>query len=126
MLSAPLYLFSLKELSPVEDQSSLGLVFESAPESSLQGTYEGFYQVVSTLEEKPEPSYMWQIVQPNGGFGGQEFVPPEERDRRGTDMVSEIYQSIKNSPIVSAIPFEESSRNSNVVEVLSNSSDLTQ
>ena len=52
---------------------------------------------------------MWQIVQPNGGFGGQEFVPPEERDRRVTDMVFEIYQSIKNSPIVSAIPFEEAS-----------------
>ena len=42
---------------------------------------------------------MWQIVQPNGGFGGQEFVPPEERDRRVTDMVFEIYQSIKNSPM---------------------------
>ena len=109
LLSVPLYLFSLKELSPVEDQSSLGLVFESAPESSLQETYEGFYQVVSNLEDKPEPSYMWQIVQPQGGFGGQEFVPPEERDRRVTDMVFEIYQSIKNSPIVSAIPFEEAS-----------------
>ncbi|MEC7493286.1 MAG: efflux RND transporter permease subunit, partial [Pseudomonadota bacterium] len=29
LLSAPLYIFSLKELSPVEDQSSLGLIFES-------------------------------------------------------------------------------------------------
>ena len=109
LLSAPLYLFSLKELSPVEDQSSLGLVFESAPEASLTETLEGFYQVVSTLDEKPEPSYMWQIVTPTGGFGGQEFVPPGDRDRPVKDMVFEIYQSIKDSAIVSAIPFEEAS-----------------
>ena len=109
LLSAPLYLFSLKELSPVEDQSSLGLVFESAPEASLAETLQGFYQVVSTLEEKPEPSYMWQIVTPTGGFGGQEFVPPGDRDRPVKDMVFEIYQSIKDSAIVSAIPFEEAS-----------------
>ena len=109
LLSAPLYLFSLKELSPVEDQSSLGLVFESAPEASLAETLQGFYQVVTTLDEKPEPSYMWQIVTPNGGFGGQEFVPPGERDRPVKDMVFEIYQSIKDSAIVSAIPFEEAS-----------------
>ena len=109
LLSAPLYLFSLKELSPVEDQSSLGLVFESAPEASLAETLQGFYQVVSTLEEKPEPSYMWQIVTPTGGFGGQEFVPPGDRDRPVKDMVFEIYQSVKDSAIVSAIPFEEAS-----------------
>ena len=52
---------------------------------------------------------MWQIVTPTGGFGGQEFVPPGERDRTVKDMVFEIYQSIKDSPIVSAIPFEEAS-----------------
>ena len=109
LLSAPLYLFSLKELSPVEDQSSLGLVFESAPEASLAETLQGFYQVVSTLDDKPEPSYMWQIVTPTGGFGGQEFVPPGDRDRPVKDMVFEIYQSIKDSAIVSAIPFEEAS-----------------
>lgn len=109
LLSAPLYLFSLKELSPVEDQSSLGLVFESAPEASLAETLQGFYQVVSALEEKPEPSYMWQIVTPTGGFGGQEFVPPGDRDRPVKDMVFEIYQSVKDSAIVSAIPFEEAS-----------------
>jgi len=129
LLSAPLYLFSLKELSPVEDQSSLGLVFESAPEASLTETLEGFYQVVSTLDDKPEPSYMWQIVTPTGGFGGQEFVPPGDRDRPVKDMVFEIYQSIKDSAIVSAIPFEEASLPSAGrfdVEVIITSSDSSE
>ena len=36
-------------------------------------------------------------------------MPPEERDRPVKDMVFEIYQSIKGSPIVSAVPFEEAS-----------------
>ena len=109
LLSAPLYIYSLKELSPVEDQSSLGLVVEAAPDASLEETLDGFYQVVSTLEDKPEPSYMWQIVTPTGGFGGQEFVTPDERERPVKDMVFEIYESIKQSSIVSAIPFEEAS-----------------
>ena len=109
LLSAPLYIYSLKELSPVEDQSSLGLVVEAAPDASLEETLDGFYQVVSTLEDKPEPSYMWQVVTPTGGFGGQEFVTPDERERPVKDMVFEIYESIKQSSIVSAIPFEEAS-----------------
>ena len=109
LLSAPLYTYSLKELSPVEDQSSLGLVVEAAPDASLEETLDGFYQVVSTLEDKPEPSYMWQVVTPTGGFGGQEFVTPDERERPVKDMVFEIYESIKQSSIVSAIPFEEAS-----------------
>ena len=109
LLSLPLYLFSLKELSPVEDQSSLGLVFESSPESSLNETLTGFHQVVSTLEDKPEPTYMWQVVTPVGGFGGQEFVPPEDRDQTVSDMVWEIYERVKGSPVVSALPFEEAS-----------------
>ena len=54
---------------------AVSVSFESAPESSLEETYEGFYQVVQTLEDKPEPSHMWQVVTPTGGFGGQEFVP---------------------------------------------------
>ena len=49
---------------------------------------------------------MWQVVTPTGGFGGQEFVPPDERDRPVKDMVFEIYQSIKGSPIVSAVPLK--------------------
>ena len=109
LMSAPLYIYSLKELSPVEDQSSLGLVVEAAPDASLEETLDGFYQVVSTLEDKPEPSYMWQVVTPTGGFGGQEFVTPDERERPVKDMVFEIYESIKQSSIVSAIPFEEAS-----------------
>ena len=104
-------------------------MFESAPEASLTETLQGFYQVVSTLDEKPEPSYMWQIVTPTGGFGGQEFVPPGDRDRPVKDMVFEIYQSIKDSAIVSAIPFEEASLPSAGrfdVEVIITSSDSSE
>ena len=129
LLSAPLYIYSLKELSPVEDQSSLGLVVEAAPDASLEETLDGFYQVVSTLEDKPEPSYMWQVVTPTGGFGGQEFVTPDERERPVKDMVFEIYESIKQSSIVSAIPFEEASLPSAGrfdVEVIITSSDSSE
>ena len=40
LLSVPFYLLSLKELAPTEDQSSITVIVEAAPESSLQYTTE--------------------------------------------------------------------------------------
>ena len=80
LLITPLYLFSLKELAPIEDQSAINLVVDSAPESSIGETLQGFSDAVEVLMERPETTYIWQALGPSGGYGGHEFVPPGERE----------------------------------------------
>ena len=55
LLSAPLYLFSLKELSPVEDQSSLGLVFESPRSRRCKRLTKAFIKLFPHWKINPSP-----------------------------------------------------------------------
>ena len=50
---------------------------DSAPESSIDETLQGFTDAVDVLLERPETTYIWQAMGPSGGYGGHEFVPPE-------------------------------------------------
>ena len=104
LLIAPLYLFSLKELAPIEDQSAINLVVDSAPESSVEETLQGFTDAVDVLMERPETTYIWQAFGPSGGYGGHEFVPPDERDVSTHLMLPGIRNDLAQVPSVRAFP----------------------
>jgi len=75
LLIVPLYLFSLKELAPVEDQSAINLVVDAAPESSIEETLQGFSEAVDVLLERPETTYIWQTFGPSGGLADMNSCP---------------------------------------------------
>ncbi len=104
LLIAPLYLFSLKELAPIEDQSAINLVVDSAPESSVEETLQGFTDAVDVLMKRPETTYIWQAFGPSGGYGGHEFVPPDERDVSTHLMLPGIRNDLAQVPSVRAFP----------------------
>ena len=104
LLIAPLYLFSLKELAPIEDQSAINLVVDSAPESSVEETLQGFTDAVDVLMERPETTYIWQAFGPSGGYGGHEFVPPDERNVSTHLMLPGIRNDLAQVPSVRAFP----------------------
>ena len=91
LLVIPFYLFSEKELAPVEDQSSITVVVQSPPESSLNYNVAEIQQVVSNLLDVEGSSHMWQIVMNSGGFGGLELVGSSERDFSPQQKLPEIY-----------------------------------
>jgi multidrug efflux pump len=74
-------LFSLKELAPTEDQSSITVIIESAPEASLDYTLEHMNDVVDTMKTLEGATFMWQIINPSAGFSGVNFVPVNERSQ---------------------------------------------
>ena len=80
LLITPLYLFSLKELSPVEgpERHQSGGGFR--PGVIYGRDRQGFSDAVEVLMERPETTYIWQALGPSGGYGGHEFVPPGERN----------------------------------------------
>ena len=104
LLITPLYLFSLKELAPIEDQSAINLVVDSAPESSIGETLQGFSDAVEVLMERPETTYIWQALGPSGGYGGHEFVPPGERELSTHLMLPMIRNDLAQVPSVRSFP----------------------
>jgi len=108
LLSVPLYLFSLKELAPNEDQGGISVVVDAAPDASIDDTIEGFRRVVAVMQNNPETLQVWQIVSPSGGFGGQELVPADQRDASAEEVLFRMYGQYKQVALVNAFPIQES------------------
>ena len=79
LLSVPFFLLSQKELAPTEDQSEIMVIFNAAPESTLEYTTEHMYDVVDAMKQLPGAEFMWQIVLPSGGFSGMIFEDYTQR-----------------------------------------------
>jgi multidrug efflux pump len=108
LLTIPFYLFSLKELAPTEDQSSINVIVESSPEAALEYTIKHMDDVVDTMLELDGAKYMWQIVSPSGAFGGVNFVPLNERKEGVQDMFWKAFGALSSVPGVKAFPVLES------------------
>ena len=72
----PLYLFSLKELAPIEDQSDITVIADASPEAAIEETYNGMRQVVNTLATFEGATEIWHVMMPSASYGGQGFVDP--------------------------------------------------
>jgi multidrug efflux pump len=104
IIAPALYLFSPKELAPVEDQSGIFFFVNSAPEASLNYTINGARKVAGKLKELPETKYIWQITMPTGGMGGIQTVPWSERERTTQEMLGELYGRLAMVPQVQIFP----------------------
>jgi multidrug efflux pump len=91
LLVVPFYLLSQKELAPVEDQSSINIVVEAPPESSLGYTASRMNAAVDTLKTTEGGKFVWQIITSNAGFGGLELESYEHRDKSVQQSLPELY-----------------------------------
>jgi multidrug efflux pump len=104
LAAVPLYMFSGKELAPVEDQSAIAVVLESPPDSTLEATTRWTKRLASDLEALPESRYMWALAMPSGGFGGVITKPFDERDRSTTEMYGEVFGIVSRIPGINPFP----------------------
>ncbi|MGJ8680750.1 efflux RND transporter permease subunit [Paraglaciecola sp.] len=104
LLTIPFYMSSKKELAPTEDQSTIIIIAQSPPESSLAYTDKNMNQIVDNLLSIEGGKEMWQIVMPTGGFGGVDFVPSDQRDFSMSDKIGEVYGSVSSIPGIKALP----------------------
>jgi multidrug efflux pump len=96
--AAPLYMFSGKELAPVEDQSAISVFMSAAPDATLEVTAHWAKELAKTLDRLPEAEYMWALVTPGTGFGG--IITKDFKDRKRSTL--EIYPDVFG--LVSGIP----------------------
>ena len=105
LLMIPFYLFSQKELAPTEDQGSVNVVIESAPEASLEYTRRYTRDVVDVMQQLQGATEMWHIVNPEGGFGGQELVDSANREQSIEQALQTAYGRLSSVTGLKAFPF---------------------
>jgi len=86
LLIVPLYMFSQKELAPMEDQNFLFSIIQAAPNATIDQTKLFATQVGEVYRSLPEHSADFQVILPTGGFGGMVTKPYDER-KRGIEQI---------------------------------------
>ena len=104
LLTIPLFLFSQKELAPTEDQGTIDVIVESAPEATIEYTAAAMADAVEVMNSLPGTQSMWQIVLASGGFGGQDFLPYSEREYSVHDLVARAFAGLSAVPGVKVFP----------------------
>jgi multidrug efflux pump len=104
LLVIPFYLLSQQELAPVEDQNSINVVIEAPPQASLAYTTGYMHEIVDTLNALPGAGFMWQIVTPQGGFGGQTFVDFDKREFSVQELLQRAYMDLGKISGLKAFP----------------------
>src|SRR2546426_999852 len=81
LLIVPFYMFSQRELAPVEDQGVVFGVIQSSANSTIDQTNLFTTQVYDVYHSFPESESIFQITSPSGGFGGMVTKPWSERKK---------------------------------------------
>lgn len=90
----PMYMFSPKELAPLEDQ---GVVFGSIDvpaNASLEQVTAFTAEVNRIFKSTPEFAYSFQLSFPTGGFGGMLVKPWKDRDRSIFPIHEQVTQQL--------------------------------
>ncbi|HEX6879792.1 MAG TPA: efflux RND transporter permease subunit, partial [Terriglobales bacterium] len=103
-LIVPFYLFSQKELAPTEDQGVVFGVIQAAPNATLDQTKLFTSQVYNVYHSFPESQSVFQITNPNGGFGGMVTKPWSERKKTTQQLLLESTGPLSKIAGVRVIP----------------------
>jgi len=107
LLIVPFYLFSQRELAPQEDQSVVFGVIQAAPNSTLDQTKLYSSQVERVYRSFPEYKNTFQLVFPNGGFGGMVTKPWADRKRTTKELQMQAAGALSQIPgirVISIVP----------------------
>ncbi len=104
-----LYMFSLRELAPVEDQGAVNVVLQSAPDASLDYTVAYANETVERLLTMEGADYVWSVRTSQGGFGGLELVPWKERGVTAPDLLQPVFFALGAQPGIRVFPILPSS-----------------
>jgi multidrug efflux pump len=103
-LIVPFYLFSQKELAPVEDQSIVFAIVQAAPNATLDQTGLFTEQVSDVFKSFPETESTFQITFPSGGFSGMITKPWDEREKSTQQLQVQVAAGVSQIAGIRVIP----------------------
>ncbi|WP_417735043.1 efflux RND transporter permease subunit [Rosistilla oblonga] len=102
--AVPLYMFSPKELAPVEDEGAVAVMLTAAPDSTLASSTRWTQQLSDGFQGIEETDYMWAVVTASGGFGGLITKDWDDRQRNTQAMLPEVFGAASQSAGLEAFP----------------------
>jgi multidrug efflux pump len=103
-LMVPFYMFSQRELAPVEDQGVVFSFLQASPDSTIDQTTLFAEQIQDVYRSFPESASTFQLVFPNGGFGGMVTKPWSQRTKTTEQLLVESTEPLSRIPGVRVIP----------------------
>ncbi len=103
-LTVPFYLFSQRELAPMEDQGFFFGFVQASANSTLDQTKLFTREVAEVYRSFPETRATFEITFPSGGFGGLVTKPWNERTRTTGEVLLEAAAKLSQIPGVRVIP----------------------
>src|SRR5216684_4051242 len=104
LLIVPFYMFSQRELAPVEDQGVVFGVIQSSANSTIDQTNLFTSQVYDVYHAFPESASIFQITSPSGGFGGMVTKPWSQRKKTAQQLLVESVGPLSKIPGIRVIP----------------------
>ncbi|MFN7374623.1 MAG: efflux RND transporter permease subunit [bacterium] len=104
LAAVPLYMFSGRELAPVEDEKHVFVILQGAPDSTLQESSKQASTVAEMFKQIPESKGVWSIVSPGSGFGGMIATDWNDRKRNTKQIAGEAFGMLSVLPGVQAFP----------------------
>jgi multidrug efflux pump len=104
VLMIPFYMFSQRELAPAEDQGVVFGVIQSSANSTIDQTNLFTKQVYNVYKSFPESGSIFQITNPNGGFGGMVTKPWSQRKKTTQQLLVESTGPLSKIAGVRVIP----------------------
>jgi multidrug efflux pump len=104
LLIVPFYMFSQRELAPAEDQGVVFGVIQASANSTIDQTNLFTSQVYDVYHSFPESDSIFQIISPNGGFGGMVTKPWSQRKKTAQQLLVESVGPLSKIPGIRVIP----------------------
>jgi len=104
VLAVPFYMFSQKELAPMEDQGVVFGIVQASANSTLDQTKLYTTKVNEVYRSFPESDSIFQITSPTGGFSGMVTKPWSERKKTTEQLLMEAAPRLGAIPGVRVIP----------------------
>ncbi len=104
LLAIPFYMFSAKELAPVEDQGMVIIIASSAPDATLNYTSSHMDEVVEKAKTLPDSGQVWQVVFPTNAFGGVELKDWRTRERSAMEQLPDYFAAFSGIAGIQVFP----------------------
>jgi multidrug efflux pump len=104
LLMVPFYMFSQRELAPYEDQGFFFGFIQASANSTLDQTKLFTDQIYDVYKSMPESASIFQVTQPNGGFGGMVTRPWSQRTKTTQQLLMESMGPLSKIAGVRVIP----------------------
>jgi multidrug efflux pump len=97
-------MFSQRELAPAEDQGVVFSIIQAAPNATIEQTRLFAQQINDVYRSIPETANTFELIFPNGGFGGMVTKPWSERTKTAQQLQVEVAVPLSKIAGVRAFP----------------------